>query len=129
MKAQYTVAFAVAAFGLGAISVQGLHAQAKSPAYVVIDIDEITDASGFKAVVDRGPATEAAARAIGGRYLARTQNITALDGTAPKRFLIIAFDSVEKAKAYYDNATIKETNEIRMKTTRSRSFVVEGMSN
>jgi uncharacterized protein (DUF1330 family) len=41
--------------------------------------------------------------ALGGRYITRTENITALDGTPPKRFVVIQFDSVEKAKAW--NAT------------------------
>jgi uncharacterized protein (DUF1330 family) len=128
MKPQYAVALALAAgFGLGVTAIQGLHAQAKPPAYVVIDINEISDASGFKAVIDRGPGNDAAVKDTGGRFLARTQNVTALDGTAPKRFIIIAFDSVEKAKAWNDTAYIKETNAIRIKTTKSRSFIVEGM--
>jgi uncharacterized protein (DUF1330 family) len=50
--------------------------------------------------------------------------VTALDGTAPKFFVIIAFDNVEKAKAYSDN--MKKTPAMRIKTTKSRSFIVEG---
>jgi len=37
MKTQYTVALSMlAGIGLGAVAVQGLHAQAKPPAYLVI---------------------------------------------------------------------------------------------
>jgi len=40
MKTHYTVTLAmVAGFGLGAVAVQGLHAQAKAPVYYVAEID------------------------------------------------------------------------------------------
>jgi uncharacterized protein (DUF1330 family) len=127
MKIQYAVALAVATgLGLGAIATRGLHAQAKPPVYVVIDISEITDADGFRAFLKMDPYDVVEVKDADGRYLARTENLTALDGTAPKRFAIIAFKSVEKAKAYHDN--IKETTAIRVKTTKSRSFIVEGMT-
>jgi uncharacterized protein (DUF1330 family) len=64
-------------------------------------------------------------KAADGRYLAHTENIIALDGTAPKAVAIIAFDSVEKAKAYSDN--MKEATAMRIKATKSRSFIVEGL--
>jgi len=42
MKTQYTVALSMlAGIGLGAVAVQGLHAQAKPPAYLVIEINEM----------------------------------------------------------------------------------------
>jgi uncharacterized protein (DUF1330 family) len=129
MKTQYAVALAVAvSFGLGAAAIQGLHAQAKPPGLVVVDISDITDAEGFKAIGQRSNEAAAAVfKELGGRYLARTSNITAVDGTPPKRFVIIAFDSVEKAKAWNDVAGQKEVTAVRMKTTKSRSFIVEGM--
>ena len=65
--------------------------------------------------------------ALGGRYITRTENITALDGTPPKRFIVIQFDSVEKAKAWNATPQMAEINAIRAKATKSRSFVVEGM--
>jgi hypothetical protein len=40
MKPRYTVTLAMfAGFGLGAVAVQGLHAQAKPPVYQVVEID------------------------------------------------------------------------------------------
>ena len=51
MKIQYTVALSMlAGIGLGAVAVQGLHAQAKPPAYFVIEINKVTDAEGFKVI-------------------------------------------------------------------------------
>jgi uncharacterized protein (DUF1330 family) len=114
---------------IGATAIQGLHAQGKPQAIVVVDISEITDPDGFK-VIPASPATSpAGVAAQGGHYLARTDKITAFDGTPPKRFIVIAFDSEEKAKAWNNSASQNEINAIRAKTTKSRSFIVEAMSN
>ena len=51
MKTQYTVALSMlAGIGLGAVAVQGLHAQAKPPAYLVIEINKVNDPEGFKVI-------------------------------------------------------------------------------
>jgi uncharacterized protein (DUF1330 family) len=89
----------LAGVAIGATAIQSLHAQAKPQAIAVVDIGEITDPEGFKVVTQRPTATTDTVKQ-GGRYITRTDKITALDGTAPKRFIIIAFDSVEKAQAW-----------------------------
>jgi uncharacterized protein (DUF1330 family) len=58
----------------------------------VAEIDEITDAKGFETLRKMGPANIAEAKMLDGRYLTRTENITGLDGAAPKLFVLIAFD-------------------------------------
>jgi uncharacterized protein (DUF1330 family) len=125
LKFNQTLAIAlVAGVAVGGAVIQGLHAQATPPAYVVVDISDITDPEGFKAIFPKtGPETLAP---FGGKYLIRTDKITALDGTAPKRFVVIAFDSMEKAKAWSESASSKEANAIRVKTTKSSRFLVEG---
>jgi uncharacterized protein (DUF1330 family) len=100
--------------------------QAKPPAIVVVDISDITDPEGFKAVTQRANANTTKAVDLGGRYIARTDKITALDGTPPKQLIIIAFDSAEKLQAWHNSPDTKRNDEIRAKTTKSRSFVVEG---
>ena len=113
---------------IGAAAISGLHAQAKPPSYYVVDISEITDAEGFKAIGQRSDAAGAAVfKDLGGRYITRTDKITALDGTAPKRFIVIAFDSAEKIQAFNNSPGQKEVTAIRTKTTKSRSFIVDGM--
>jgi uncharacterized protein (DUF1330 family) len=62
-------------------------------------------------------------------YVVRTDKITAFDGTAPKRFVVIGFDSVEKAEAWNNSAAQAAINALRAKTTKSRSFVVESLAN
>jgi uncharacterized protein (DUF1330 family) len=73
--------------------------------------------------------TPATVASMGGHYLIRTDQITATDGTPPQRFVIIAFDSMDKAKAWSSSAAQKEVDVIRMKATKSRPFLVEGYSN
>jgi uncharacterized protein (DUF1330 family) len=85
----------------GGSAIQVLHAQATPPAYSIVDISEITDPEGFKAL---GPKAGPAAAAFGGKFIVRTDNIIAGDGPAPKRFVIVAFDSLAKAKAWEASA-------------------------
>ena len=107
MKTRYTVALAMlAGVGVGGAAIQGLHAQAKPQAIAVVDICEITDPEGFKVVTQRPTATTDTVKQ-GGRYITRTDKITALDGTAPKRIIIIAFDSLEKAQAWNNSPAQK----------------------
>jgi uncharacterized protein (DUF1330 family) len=119
---------ASAVFG-GVVAVNGLHAQSKAPeAYAVVDISEMIDANLFKEQL-LPKVAPASLAPFGGHYLMRTENITNLDGTPPKRFVVIAFDSMDKAKAWSSSPSQKEVDAIRMKATKSRQFLVEGFSN
>jgi uncharacterized protein (DUF1330 family) len=127
MFGKYKLALAIlGAAAVGGLAVQGLHAQAKPPVYVVIDIAEVVDAQAQRANTDR-PTASTPTTQQGGKYLSRNGNITALDGKPPARLILIAFDSVEKAKAWNDSADQKKVTDVRMKATKSRSFIVEGM--
>jgi uncharacterized protein (DUF1330 family) len=125
MQTRYMLAIAVVAgAAVGGSVIQGLHAQATPPVYAVVDITSITDPEGFKALATKaGPATAA----FGGKFIARTDKITASDGTPPKRFVIIAFDNLDKAKAWDASDAQKEVTAIRQKNSTSRQFFVEGM--
>jgi uncharacterized protein (DUF1330 family) len=118
----------LAGIGIGAAAVHELHAQAKPPAYVVIAVRSIKDADAFKAgVIDKAPG-QAALAASGGRYVVRTQAIKSLDGPSPQRFVLLAFDDMNKALAWADTPAVKEITAARMKSTDSLSFVVEGVA-
>jgi uncharacterized protein (DUF1330 family) len=111
--------------GLAAFAIEGLHARTSTPpVYVVVEIDEITDANGFEALRKTADATVVEVQFEDGRYFARTENVIALDGSAPKFFAFIAFDNMTKAKAFYDS--MKNNTVLRTKATKSRSFIVEG---
>jgi uncharacterized protein (DUF1330 family) len=111
--------------GLGAVAVRGLHARTSTPpVYVVVEVDEIIDADGFESLRQTADAAVVEVQFEDGRYLARTENVTALDGSPPKFFALIAFDNMTKAKAFNDS--MKKTTALRTKVTKSRSFIVEG---
>jgi uncharacterized protein (DUF1330 family) len=130
MKTHYgvaAVAMTLTGFAVGAATMSGLHAQAKPAGYVIIDISETMDAAAYiKAVSAAEPNATTSA---GGRFIIRTNAPVALDGDPPNRFVVIAFESVAKAKAWANTPAIKEVNAVRMKTTKSRAFVVEGLAN
>jgi len=127
MRAKSTIALSIAAgFALGAVAIHGLQAATVRPTYVVVEADEITDPAGFKqGYIEKGPAAVVEAKLADGRYLARTEKITGLDGTPPKFFVIISFQSAEKAKMYHDN--MAKAVESRKSTAKSRAFLVEGL--
>jgi uncharacterized protein (DUF1330 family) len=124
MRSQYALALAMlTGFGLGAFAVQGLQAQGTAAgAYVIVDINQINDPATLKTIF---PKELQAVTAFGGRFVTRTNYITGLDGVAPLRFAIIAFDSVQKAQNWNDSPAQTEINAARMKSTESRSFIVE----
>jgi len=127
MKTRHVIGLSIlAGAALGVTAFQGLHAQPKMPVYVVIDFTAITDPEGYKAL-GQVPNADMPIVKYGGRYIARTQKITALDGTPPQRFTIISFDSPEKAQAWYSSPEMKTMSEIRQKTTKARVFFVEGL--
>jgi uncharacterized protein (DUF1330 family) len=112
MRTQYTVALSMlAGAALGAVSVGGLYAQGKSPgAYAVFAFTDIGDAAAWKTnVVD--PATPLIPK-HGGQFIVRTNEVTALRaGEQPlKRLVIIGFDNVQQAKAWWSAPEMKTVN-------------------
>ena len=113
----------LAGAAFGAAAVGGLQAQGKTPgAYAVLDISEVVDPSAMKEIVTKAAAT---VKAGGGQYLARTDKITALSGTPPKRAVIVAFDSVDAAKAWYNSPAQQEINTVADKALKERWYVLD----
>src|SRR5437660_12457691 len=125
MKTHYSVTLAMlAGFGLGAVAVEGLHAQAKPPVYQVVEIEPSNMETYLK---DYGPKAQAAIKAAGGRFLAAGGKTTTIEGEPPKsRVVIQQWDSLEQAQSYRNSAAFKELLPLREKLAKFRSFVVEG---
>jgi len=123
MKSSQKFAIALAAaVALSVFAGTSSSAQSLPPTYFVVDFSEITDPEGFKALAAK--ATPEILAGFGGKYMVRSQNITAVEGVAPKRLVIIAFDTPEHAKAWAEQP---DPRAIRAKTTKSRSFLVQGL--
>ena len=127
MKTQYTVALAIiAGFGLGAVAIESLHAQAKPPVYYIAEID-VTNQEGY--VKEYVPKVQATIKASGGRILAAGGKVTPIEGAPPKpRVAMQMWDSVEKIQAWRNSKEYKELRKIGDKYAKFRSYAVEGVS-
>lgn len=131
MRTKTPLLFAVlATLAIGALGMRALNAQSpsatKQPAFYISEF-EVTDPEALRAYSARVMSTF---EPFGGRYVVRGGNIAPLEGEAPKgRIVMIAFDSMEKAQAWYNSPEYQEIRPIRHKATKSRVFIVEGMGN
>jgi uncharacterized protein (DUF1330 family) len=125
MKIYFTVGLSMlAGIGIGAIAVQTLHAQAKSPVYVVTEID-VTNVDAYNK--EYVPVVRPIIAKSGGKLVAVSQDPTSLEGAPQKsRVAINVFESLEKAKAWREAADYKEARKIGDKYAKFRAYVVEG---
>src|SRR5450759_2684914 len=133
MKSNYKVAIAlVAGVAIGGAAIQGLHAQAKPPVYLVTEID-VTNPQAYGK--DYAPKAQATIKAAGGRQIAiggaggaGAGKVTAVEGTSPKRVVMQVWDSLEKLQAWRNSADYKEARKIGDKYAKFRSFAVDGLA-
>ena len=126
MKTRYTVALSVlAGVAVGAAAVQGLHAQAGPPAYVVAEIDVTNPAPYEKEYV---PAAVKAIIDGGGKYIVRGGATASFYGEPPKpRIAIMVFESMEKAQAAFNSSAYKDAKKAGDKYANFRVYAVEAM--
>jgi uncharacterized protein (DUF1330 family) len=129
LRRYYLLLASIAGVATGGIGSTALHAQAPSkpvaPAYYIADF-ELTDPEGIRPY---SAGVAATFEPFGGRFIVRGGEIAALEGETPKgRLVIIAFDSVEKAQAWYNSAEYQKLRPIRQRSGNSRTFIVEGIS-
>jgi uncharacterized protein (DUF1330 family)/quinol monooxygenase YgiN len=99
-------------------------AAATRPAYYLADF-ELTDAAAIKPY---SAAVESTFQPYGGRYLIRGGAATQLEGEAPRgRLVMIAFDSMAQAQAWYDSPAYDKLKPIRHRAGNSRVRIVEGL--
>jgi len=116
-----TVITLLIGFGIGALITPVSFAALTRSVYVITEVDDIVDASQYSALKD-AMAGIVEAQFQDGRFLARSDNITPLDGPAPKAIAIIAFESEAKARAYHEN--MRDLSAARAKASKARSFMV-----
>jgi uncharacterized protein (DUF1330 family) len=126
MKTTYAVGLSMlAGIAVGAVAIQGLHAQSKPKAYVITEI-EIINQEAQNAYL---PKVGEVIKSTGGTYLARGGKIVALEGEAPKRVTIVVYDSLEKAQASRNSPAWTALSEMRNKAIKTKSYVTEGLPN
>ena len=129
---QKLAAVATAGVCVGAAVTQGIDTQhtRTPPAYIIAEVEK--DASKPRDTeAARRYAQEAPKSLIpfNGRYVVRGGEVQALEGDAPKGYIVvIGFDSMEKARQWYDSPAYAAIKPIRQNATKSRLLLVEGIA-
>ena len=127
MKSNHKLAVAVlVGVSMGVAGAHAIRAQQVKPApgYVIAEVD-VTDPDTFKKYSEKVPPIVAA---FDGHYLVREGKIQVVEGEVPKRIVVIAFDSVEKARAWEYSPAYEAIKPMRHSSAKSRIFIVEGIA-
>ena len=131
MKTYLAVSFGmVAGIAVGGFAMQGLHAQAKPPVYLITEID-LKDPEKYAA--EFAPKAQATIRGAGAKFIViggtagvGAKPIEALDGTPPKRIAIQTWESMEAVKKWYESAEYQAALKIGRQYATFRRYAVEG---
>ena len=121
----YKVILAAAAGALiGAVGARAIQApqQKEAPGYFVAEI-EVTDPAAMRKYGERVPETLSP---FHHRYVVRGGKPQALEGEPPKSVVMIAFDSVAKAREWYESPAYRALIPLRQSASKGRLFLVEG---
>jgi uncharacterized protein (DUF1330 family) len=126
MKTRYAVALAMLAGAMfGAAAIEGLHAQAKLPAYQIIEIN-VKDPELYKQYAEKAMPLQLQYSA---RFIARGGKVDAFAGEPPRRAVIAVYDNIEKVQALRDSPEYKALVPLRDKAADYHSFIIEGSAN
>ena len=95
------------------------------PAYIVVEI-EVHDTDRYE---DYKQMVAPSLQSYGGRFLVRGGKVETLEGDwSPKRFVIVEFPSLERAKAWWDSREYADAKALRQATAKTQMIVVEGLA-
>jgi uncharacterized protein (DUF1330 family) len=110
--------------GLGAAAVQGLHAQANSPAFNIAEIT-VTNNDGY--TKEYIPPIQKSIQDSGGKFIVRGGKTLSVMGAPPApRITVIQFESLDKAQAWINSPAYKAAQAIGEKYATFRAYQVEG---
>lgn len=132
MQLHYAVAVALfAGVVIGGAAVEGLHAQAKPPVYLIGEI-EVTNPEGY--AKEYLPKAREIIKAHGGQLVASGgaagsgNPVTAIDGAAPKRVVIYRYPSIDAVHAWRNDPAYETARKVGERYARYHTFAVEGVS-
>ena len=92
-------------------------------AYLVVQID-VTDPERYDQYRKMVPST---LEQYGGKFLIRGGPVETLEGSwHPSRFVVIEFDNIEQAKAWWSSEEYKPAKELRQQASNTEMILVEG---
>ncbi len=95
------------------------------PAYIIADV-QVTDPEAYAGYIKLVPAT---VEAYGGKFIVRGGAAENLEGDwEPNRVVVLEFESVAQAKAWYNSEEYREPRGIRHGASHGKMIVVEGAS-
>jgi uncharacterized protein (DUF1330 family) len=93
-------------------------------AYIIVDV-KITDPEAYAQYRQLTPASIAA---YGGRFIVRGGPTETLEGDwSPGRVVVLEFESVARAKAWWASAEYAVAKALRQRSATTRMIVVEGV--
>ena len=96
-----------------------------APAYVIAEV-EVNDPTTLQKYGEKAPQIVAS---FNGHYVVRGGRTVAREGEPPKGYVVvIGFDSLEKARAWYDSPEYAAIRPFRQSSTKSRIFIAEGVA-
>ena len=118
---------ALVGISIGVAGAEAIHAQQEKvpPGYVISEADAIVDMTTVQKYGQGVPETLAP---FNHHFIVGGGKPQALDGEAPKGIVVIAFDSVEKAREWYDSPAYQAIVPLRKSSTKGRMFIVEGIA-
>ena len=94
------------------------------PAYVCVEI-EVHDPETYAEYIKVAPPSIAQ---YGGRYIVRGGRTETLEGDwSPKRFVILEFDSLDAAKAWWSSPEYAGPKAMRQRSAHTKMLLVEGL--
>jgi uncharacterized protein (DUF1330 family) len=116
----------VAGAALGAAAVQTIHAQAKPPAFQIVEVS-IRDQDGYNK--EFLPLVNKVQGEVGGKFLARGGRTVSLEGAAPApRVVVLQYDNMDQMQAAFNNPAFKSALAVGNKYATQRIFGVEGLA-
>jgi uncharacterized protein (DUF1330 family) len=95
------------------------------PAYLIANVD-VKDAGKFK---DYMKATPSVIKQFGGKFLVRGGDFEICEGSwNPKRLVLVEFESMQKAKQFYNSPEYKAIIDLRQSSAYTEWVFVDGLS-
>lgn len=128
MNTNHKLALAVlAGASIGVAGAKVIDAQQAKvpPGYIISEADALLDIPTLQKYVEKVPETLAP---FNHHFIVRGGKPQALEGEPPQSIVVIAFDSVQKAREWYDSPAYNAIKPIRQSASKGRLFVVEGVA-
>jgi uncharacterized protein (DUF1330 family) len=128
MKMNHKLVLAVlVGISIGVAGARAIHAQQEKapPGYVVSEAEAVLD---IPTVQKYGRGVPETLAPFNHHFIVRGGQAQALEGEPPKGIVVIAFDSVEKAREWYDSSAYQAIKPLRQSSTKGRMFIVEGVT-